>query len=127
MAPFASTERRATALYGPAHRPAADRLRKSHNLPDAKIRTMVKSHLQFAKLLEDKGAGGLALTILRDGIFKPTPRGKKPLVRSPRHRHCSLGIPCRTTSQPPAERYGAFLVCRPHSSASARLPVVRLH
>ena len=41
---------------------------------------MVQNHFRFFEYLEDRGAGGLALTILRDGIFKPTPRGQKPLT-----------------------------------------------
>ena len=74
MAPFASTERRATALYGPAHRPAANRLRASHKLSDEEIRTMVEDHFRLFKYIQDEGASGLALKIYEDGIFKPTPR-----------------------------------------------------
>ena len=51
---------------------------------------MVKSHLQFAKLLEDKGAGVLALTIFRHGIFKPTPKGQTPLTWLQERDHGSL-------------------------------------
>ena len=80
FAPFRVDKSRATARNGPARRPAANRLGKSHNLPDAKIRAMVKNHFRFFEYLKDKGAGELALAILRDGIFKPTPRSEKPLL-----------------------------------------------
>ena len=72
-------ERRTTGLYGPAHRPAANRLSSSHKLSDAKIRMMIEDHFRFMVYVNDEGAGALGLDIFENGIFKPTPQRQKTL------------------------------------------------